>query len=435
MLSQRQILSLSVLAAVTMTSAFGPSRIFLDSFASASSSSRRRHSSSSPPSSTQTWHYCNRSLNTTSRRRRSSNIIDTGGTYSSTRSKLSFSIDPQSTITLYSLNDNLIDESTSSHQLQLLSLWVIAFASSHIGMSAIRSSIISVLGNGAQALNLVNNEEWILPPWWPGDTMGGNNIFPDALTAGRQIYRMMYTVVSFVTLGFAFGSYLDAASIQHPTEAIAGTQLYTTCLFAAALSYGAVTASLFNASPLGLMPGFEAMSSQNNNDGEEDNTNTGNNFIANIRRDDSLKFTTRGLTRITRHPLILPVVPWGLANAILAGARSCDFILFGGLAIYAVAGCFAQDLRILREEGSVGTVFRIESRSDNEDGQDEREQLRSFFEATSFIPFQAVVDGRQRFDDIVLEVPWLQFVAGTVAGVFIEERFLQLLREWTGAAS
>jgi uncharacterized membrane protein len=435
MLSQRQILSLSVLAAVTMTSAFGPSRIFLDSFASASSSSRRRHSSSSPPSSTQTWYYCNRSLNTTSRRRRSSNIIDTGGTYSSTRSKLSFSIDPQSTITLYSLNDNLIGESTSSHQLQLLSLWVIAFASSHIGMSAIRSSIISFLGNGAQALKLINNEEWILPPWWPGDSSGGNNIFPDALTTGRQIYRMMYTVVSFVTLGFAFGSYLDAASIQHPTEAIAGTQLYTTCLFAAALSYGAVTASLFNASPLGLMPGFEAMSSQNNNDGEEDNTNTGNNFIANIRRDDSLKFTTRGLTRITRHPLILPVVPWGLANAILAGARSCDFILFGGLAIYAVAGCFAQDLRILREEGSVGTVFRIESRSDNEDGQDEREQLRSFFEATSFIPFQAVVDGRQRFDDIVLEVPWLQFVAGTVAGVFIEERFLQLLREWTGAAS
>lgn len=434
MLSQRQILSLSVLAAVKTISAFGPSCIFLDSFASASSSSRRRHSSS-PPSSTQTWYYCNRSLNTTSRRRRSSNIIDTGGTYISTRSKLSFSIDPQSTITLYSLNDNLIDESTSSHQLQLLSLWVIAFASSHIGMSAIRSSIISFLGNGAQALNLVNNEEWILPPWWPGDTMGGNNIFPDALTAGRQIYRMMYTVVSFVTLGFAFGSYLDAASIQQPTEAIAGTQLYTTCLFAAALSYGAVTASLFNASPLGLMPGFEAMSSQNNNDGEEDNTNTGNNFIANIRRDDSLKFTTRGLTRITRHPLILPVVPWGLANAILAGARSCDFILFGGLAIYAVAGCFAQDLRILREEGSVGTVFRIESRKDNEDGQDEREQLRSFFKATSFIPFQAVLDGRQRFDDIVLEVPWLQFVAGTVAGVFIEERFLQLVRELTGAAS
>ncbi|KAL3761350.1 hypothetical protein ACHAWU_000484 [Discostella pseudostelligera] len=324
---------------------------------------------------------------------------------------------------MYASND--IDDSILQLQLQQLALWVIAFASSHIGMSAIRSSIISFLGQSAQSLNLVNNTEWRLPSWWPGDSLGGNQIFPDVLTAGRQMYRAIYTFVSFVTLGSAFGTYLDVASIQQPAEAIVGTPLYATCLFSAALSYGAVTASLFNASPLGLMPGFEVTAQ--NNDGKD------NNIGNSIQRDDTLKLKAYGLTRITRHPLILPVVPWGLANSVLAGERACDYILFGGLSIYAIAGCFAQDLRVMREEGSVGTVFRIESREKQyEKGEHgEREQLRSFFEATSFIPFQAVVDGRQRIDDIIAEVPSLQFVVGTVIGVFFEERFLQLLREWT----
>ena len=176
------------------------------------------------------------------------------------------------------------------------------------------------------------------------------------------------------------------------------------------------------------MPGFEVASPKS-----ESKEIISGQAIAGIRRDDSLKFTTRGLTRITRHPLILPVVPWGLATAYLAGDRPCDYILFGGLSIYAIAGCFAQDLRVMREEGSVGTVFQIESREQAESGHGEREQLRSFFDATSFVPFQAVFDGRQRLDDIVREVPWLQLIAGTVAGVFIEEHILRLLREWTVA--
>ena len=333
-----------------------------------------------------------------------------------------FPADTQSTIIRVS-SDN--DEQKLSI---LLALSVIAFASSHIGMSAVRASIISFFRELAQAMKWINNEEWILPKWWPGDNTGGNQLFPDAWTAGRQMYRAIYTMVSFTTLGAAFVAYLDAASIQQPAEAIVGTPSYMAYLFSAALSYGAVTASLFNASPLGLMPGFK-VKDQSNNNGSIGNS------IANIRRDDTLKFTTRGLTRITRHPLILPVVPWGLANAVLAGARPCDYIIFGGLSIYAVAGCFAQDLRVMREEGSVGTVFRIDAREEQneEEEREERERLRSFFEATSFIPFQAVFDGRQNFDDIIMEVPWLQFVAGTVAGVLIEEWFLHLLKDLTDA--
>jgi uncharacterized membrane protein len=257
-----------------------------------------------------------------------------------------FPADTQSTI-IRASSDN--DEQRLS---LLLALWVIAFASSHIGMSAVRASIISYFGELALAVKWVNNEEWLLPKWWPGDNTGGKQIFPNASTAGRQMYRAMYTVVSFITLGAAFAAYLDAASIEQPAESIVGMK-YSACLFSAALSYGAVTASLFNASPLGLMPGFEVKEQRNTG---EENSFLGNS-ITNIQRDDTLKFTTRGLTRIRRHPLILLVVPWGLATAVLAGGCSCNYILFGGLSIYAVAGCFAQDLRVMREEGSVGTVF------------------------------------------------------------------------------
>ena len=76
--------------------------------------------------------------------------------------------------------------------------------------------------------------------------------------------------------------------------------------FAAATGAQAISiASLLNPSPLSLVPGVE-----------EDETALGG-----IKRDDRRKLRPYGLTRITRHPLILPVVPWGAANALLAGAQ------------------------------------------------------------------------------------------------------------------
>jgi len=262
--------------------------------------------------------------------------------------------------------------------------------------------------------------------WWPGDNTGGNKIFPDNLTVGRQFYRVLYTAVSFVTLGSAFVAYGQSSTISmvHVTQTHPSF-LYNACLYSAALSLGASIASLFNASPLGLMPSFEGTSQ------EDGLPLAGSNAIAGLRRDDTLKFTTRGLTRITRHPLILPVVPWGFATAYLAGGRLCDYLFFGGLAMYAMAGCFAQDLRVSREEGSVGTVFQTESRRTVGGEEEERTRLRLFFEETSFIPFKAVVDGKQSVDDIVKEFPWIQLLAGTVLGVIIEQRVLQLLGEWS----
>ena len=313
-----------------------------------------------------------------------------------------------------------IDESD-----QILALWVVAFASSHIGMSAKRTKIISSIGDIMQQLNLVGNDDWKLPDYWPGDNTGGQQIFPDSLTAGRQVYRALYTAVSFITLGNAFATYLQSSATHGDVIIDTTTKLHSMSLYIAALSFGAAIASLFNASPLGLMPSFEA-------EGNDNTTReSGNAAIAGITRDDTLKFITRGLTRITRHPLILPVVPWGFATAYLVGGRTCDYLLFGGLSIYAIAGCYAQDLRVIKEEGSVGTVFGTEQGRDNNNDEGERNQLNLFFEQTSFLPFKAVFDGRQSLEDIGREAPWLQFVVGTILGFFAEENILQLLGEWS----
>ena len=162
---------------------------------------------------------------------------------------------------------------------QILALSVFAFASSHIGLSAKRTKIISSLGDVMQQLNLVGNDDWKLPDYWPGDNTGGQQIFPDSLTAGRQVYRALYTAVSFITLGNAFATYLQSSAAHGNVIIDTTTQssLYTISLYmVAALSFGAAIASLFNASPLGLMPSFEA----------EGNDNT-----SIIRRNDTLKFS------------------------------------------------------------------------------------------------------------------------------------------------
>lgn len=310
-----------------------------------------------------------------------------------------------------------------------LALWVAAFASSHIGMSATRSTIISALGDVATSLDLVGRKEWKLPDWWPGDTSGGDRLFPDADTAGRQIYRAGYTFISFFTLGSAFAAYLTASSASSAdmSSDTAGF-LHNGCMATAALSFGASIASLTNASPLGLMPSFEqtqsSTSSLSSSSGDEQILSPSpGETLGGIRRDDSLKFTAKGLTRITRHPLILPVVPWGFATSWLAGNRLCDSTLFCGLALYAVAGCFAQDLRVVREEGSVGTVFKPT------DSAEEGQRLNDFFQETSFLPFGAVLDGRQKLGDIVEELPWPGFIVGLALGWLLEGKILQLLNE------
>lgn len=100
-----------------------------------------------------------------------------------------------------------------------------------------------------------------------------------------------------------------------------------------------VTSLLKNPSRLSLVPVFEA---GNNNDGSNK---------------DGVAY---GMTPITRHPLILPVVLWGIATALSLGWTTSG--IFPLWRTRHLCHCWllvygAQDLRVSNEEGSVGTVF------------------------------------------------------------------------------
>ncbi len=241
-----------------------------------------------------------------------------------------------------------------------------------------------------------------------GDDFGKDNILPDTETAGRQIYRFIYTMVSFATLGNALASYIHCDEMK---VMILSEQDYTILYGVASISFAASIASLFNASPMSLMPSFQKIETKNAKSG------SGSTGIAGFQRNDSVKMEPRGLTRITRHPLILPVVPWGFATSYLAGGRTTDFVLFGGLAIYAIAGCACQDLRIIRKEGSVGTVMKVGT----------SKQLDDFYRNTSFMPFAAVVDGRQSMKILLKEFPTIPFIVGVPIGASIQDILLQIL--------
>lgn len=372
----------------------------------------------------------------------------------------------------------------SEEELSLL-FWITAFSSSHIGMSAIRQTLITdffgrFLAN--DLLGIVGRGALKLPDFWPGDSSGTNELFPDIETTGRQFYRIFYTMVSFLTLGTSFSSYLALHSSYIEDEDVlrrsidlshalssngnGDGELTMVLSFAVATLAGAFSlASLVNASPLGLMPSFRQKDESENEEivapvatgrtmasASVTATATGDTLLG-ITRDDSLKFDPRGLTRITRHPLILPVVPWGIATSVLAGGRPAETILFGGLSLYAIAGCYCQDLRVLREEGSVGTVFFGSNDSEREEEYvaadanarapttprphphpiagtvtiDPNQKLASFYEQTSFLPFQALLDGRQSWDSTLREFPILPYLIAIPSAFAIETIFLRFL--------
>lgn len=322
----------------------------------------------------------------------------------------------------------------------LLLFWVTAFSLSHIGMSAIRQILITdIFGKflADDILGIVGTGKFRLPDFWPGDSSGSNELFPDIETTGRQFYRIFYTMVSFLTLGTSFSIYLGIrdSNASGNSGGDSGEMMILLSYVIATFSGAFSLASLVNASPLGLMPSFRQKEDEGSgflipsSSSKQTETVAGDTLLG-ITRDDGLKFDPKGLTRITRHPLILPVFPWGIATSVLAGGKPSDAILFCGLSLYSVAGCYCQDLRVLREEGSVGTVF-FGPNDDSDIAVQAKttinQKLRSFYDETSFLPFQALLDGRQSWALMLQEFPLLPFLLAIPSAFAIETAFLRFL--------
>ena len=102
---------------------------------------------------------------------------------------------------------------------------------------------------------------------------------------------------------------------------------------------------------------------------------------------------SRGLTRITRHPLFMGIAIWALGHLLLNGFVS-DVLFFGGLIAFSLIGSAHQDARKRATEQA---------------------RLGPFYAETSFWPFGAILAGRNRL--AWPELPWIELAVGAAAAV------------------
>jgi uncharacterized membrane protein len=109
-----------------------------------------------------------------------------------------------------------------------------------------------------------------------------------------------------------------------------------------------------------------------------------------------------GLTRITRHPLFMPLGIWAASHLLLNGFAS-DVAFFGGFALFSVVGCAHQDSRKRATEG---------------------DRLAGFFAETSMVPFAAILTGRTKFAAAELPLLPLGIAAFVALGLYHAHPFL-----------
>ena len=90
----------------------------------------------------------------------------------------------------------------------------------------------------------------------------------------------------------------------------------------------------------------------------------------------------RGIIRVTRHPIMWGIMLWSAAHIAATGERG-SAIFFGGLLALAALGTLAMDQRKAKALG---------------------EDWKRFAAVTSYLPFGAILRGRNRFD--AREIGW-----------------------------
>jgi uncharacterized membrane protein len=103
-----------------------------------------------------------------------------------------------------------------------------------------------------------------------------------------------------------------------------------------------------------------------------------------------------GMMRITRHPVSSAFFIFGLAHCLVLG-RGSDLAFFGGWCVFTLLATWHQDAR---KSAQVPGYSRL---------RDE----------TSFLPFLAVLRGRQRVDRALKELRWIGAAIGLVLFVVL----------------
>lgn len=103
----------------------------------------------------------------------------------------------------------------------------------------------------------------------------------------------------------------------------------------------------------------------------------------------------RGMLRVTRHPMMWGIAIWAAAH-LLANPDLASVVFFGALLVLALGGAAALDYRLTRANRPGWGVF---------------------VQRTSFLPFAAIIEGRQQL--IWAEIGWSRLVVALVALVVL----------------
>ena len=110
------------------------------------------------------------------------------------------------------------------------------------------------------------------------------------------------------------------------------------------------------------------------------------------------------ITRITRHPMNTAFGLFAIAHMIM-NPYAGDWMFFGGFLVYALLSAWHQDRRFLATHPDT---------------------FPAFYETTSYVPFLAILQGRQRLG--ISEYRWWSAVV--VVALFLAVRFIHPL--WIG---
>ena len=102
-----------------------------------------------------------------------------------------------------------------------------------------------------------------------------------------------------------------------------------------------------------------------------------------------------GMLKLTRHPLFVSSVLFGLAHMLMNGWAG-DLIFFGSFVVLGVVGGWHQDQRKVSELG---------------------DSYRQLVAETSFIPGAALWEGRQRWQSS--DTPWRSIVTGALLTILL----------------
>ena len=174
-----------------------------------------------------------------------------------------------------------------------------------------------------------------------------------ATSLGEQPYLGVYTLTSFLTLGWMIYAYRHAPLV--PLWQVPDLKLLPLLVMPAALVLLAC----------GIM---------------------GRNPTA-VRQESALKSEqpARGILRVTRHPMMWGFALWAGAH-LLARGDAASLVFFGGFLVLALSGTVLIDAR----KAALG------------------EDWSRFAAVTSSIPFLAIIEGRNRFN--LAEIGWLKIL-------------------------